>query len=762
VVATITSPNALDASSLYVHWGVGALTDSLLMTATANPNEYAASIPGPLSNVSVRYYIVAKDTGGGRATHPVGAPASYHQFHVGLDTTPPVIAHTAIANWPLVSWPPAVNATVTDNLGVNTISVAVNWTLNGIAKTAFGLTRVGTTSSYTGSFPPGGVAAGDSVAYHITAQDVALIPNTGRSPLAGEHRFAVIDILGRVLVVDDDEVAKIADVKLVPVDSEKGPWQPLTEKALPADDGIQSANAMAAVLNTAGYLATVQTMASTNPATWSTYDLIISASGANTGPVASATYRSALETWVAGGHKLLVEGGEVVYDAASYPGYPTFAANVLHTTDWDADNAGALNLISAQASHPIATTPYALPSSMSIAYASYGTEDAYKPNAPAYIVYGTASYPTEGGILVYDNTPAPQSAQVVLFGFDYKVVADATTRGHLLLNTVAYLLASEPVADAGISGVALLANHLDHSGITITLSPGGATATTASNGSYAFASLYPGTYTVTASKATYKSETRTGVVVAAHTTTADQNFKLYPQQEAQYCLTPNLAIPDNSPTGVSSVVTVSQTWAVQSVEVQVNITHTYIGDLIVELRHGTKIVRLHNKTGSSNDNIIGTFPTTIVVDGPGALTDFTGDAANGTWTLFLSDNASTDTGTLVSWCLKLKGPADTTVDTDPADRLPQVAALAAGTNPMGAAGTTIRFALPQAKQASLVVYNVAGQRVRTLVDAVTPAGYHDVHWDGRDGEGSRVAAGVYFYQLVSGETTLTRKLVVVR
>ena len=110
ITAVITSAQPLNLSSLKVHWGLGAITDSLTMTATGNPNEYSASIPGPLSNVDVRYYIIAKDQNGGRATHPANAPTSYHQFHVGADVTPPIIVHAPIADFPLVSWPATVNS----------------------------------------------------------------------------------------------------------------------------------------------------------------------------------------------------------------------------------------------------------------------------------------------------------------------------------------------------------------------------------------------------------------------------------------------------------------------------------------------------------------------------------------------------------------------------------------------------------------------------------------------------------------------------
>ena len=762
VTATITSVQPLDTSSLKVHWGIAALTDSIPMTATGNPNEYAASIPGPLNNVDVRYYIIAKDTNGGKSTSPANAPASYYQFHIGADVTPPVIVHTPIANFPVLNWPAAVNATVTDNFAVDPASVTVTWTKNAVGQTPFQLARIGLTNNYTGTFPAAGEVAGDVIAYHLTAADLATIPNTGRSPAVGENTFTLISILGRVLVLDDDEVAKAGTETKVVQDEATKEFVTVSSQGSNPGPVVNSANNIAAILNGLGYLAVVEPAATSLPANWPNYDLLVSSSGANTGPVANAAYRTALESWVATGHKLLVEGGEVVFDAASSPGYPTFTNNVLHTNDWDADNAGALVKLAAQASHPIANTPNVLPSTLSIAYAGFGSQDSYKPLAPAFIVYGVTAQAGNGGILVYDPTPPPQSGQIVLFGFDFKVLADLPTRSALLQNTAAYLLAAEAAPNSNITGTAKLANQLDHSGILVTAQPGGFTATTDVAGNYSLTNVYPGTYTLTATKAGYAPGTRNNVIVAAASTTSGQDFKLYPQPEVLYCVSPGTAIPDNNPVGITSVQTVTEAFAVQNVEVQVNITHTFIGDLIVELRHGAKTVRLHNRTGSSADNIVGTFPTTLAVDGPGALTDFTGDPANGTWTLFISDNANIDVGTLVQWCLKLRGPADTTVDVDPASRLPQTASLGASENPVGDAGTTIRYGLPTVRPVSLVVYDVAGHLVRTLVAGARPAGLHEVRWDGRDAGGSRVAAGMYLYRLQAGDALLTRKLVVVR
>ena len=60
----------------------------------------------------------------------------------------------------------------------------------------------------------------------------------------------------------------------------------------------------------------------------------------------------------------------------------------------------------------------------------------------------------------------------------------------------------------------------------------------------------------------------------------------------------------------------------------------------------------------------------------------------------------------------------------------------------------------------LVIYNVLGQPVRTLVDAIQAAGAYQVPWDGRDHRGARVANGIYLYRLQAGEIARVRKLLV--
>ncbi|MCS7219685.1 MAG: S8 family serine peptidase [Anaerolineae bacterium] len=107
------------------------------------------------------------------------------------------------------------------------------------------------------------------------------------------------------------------------------------------------------------------------------------------------------------------------------------------------------------------------------------------------------------------------------------------------------------------------------------------------------------------------------------------------------------SIPDNSPSGTTSQIVVSQSVNITSVAVNVYIEHPYIGDLQVVLTcpSGTTIT-LHNRIGDNRDDIIGTFTVTAC----------NGQSAQGTWRLMVSDHASQDTGSLLFWGLHLNRP----------------------------------------------------------------------------------------------------------
>ena len=129
---------------------------------------------------------------------------------------------------------------------------------------------------------------------------------------------------------------------------------------------------------------------------------------------------------------------------------------------------------------------------------------------------------------------------------------------------------------------------------------------------------------------------------------------------------PDLSIPDNDSNGVTSTLYVSGNYTISEINVYVDITHTYIGDLIVEIISpiGTN-VRLHNRSGGSSDNITTWYDTNTSVDGPGGLSDFNGQSSQGNWQLKVSDNAGDDTGTLNLWKVEVNPPISYITVTSP-------------------------------------------------------------------------------------------------
>jgi subtilisin-like proprotein convertase family protein/subtilisin family serine protease len=119
---------------------------------------------------------------------------------------------------------------------------------------------------------------------------------------------------------------------------------------------------------------------------------------------------------------------------------------------------------------------------------------------------------------------------------------------------------------------------------------------------------------------------------------------------------PNLAIPDNTASGISNTMVISQGGTIASVNVEVNLLHTYIGDLIVRLisPRGTPAI-LHDRNGGNTKNINKTFD----VQNAPTLARCAGEPSDGNWTLEVIDAAAADIGILQSWTLHIHTGAST-------------------------------------------------------------------------------------------------------
>ncbi|MBU1117336.1 MAG: T9SS type A sorting domain-containing protein [Bacteroidetes bacterium] len=76
--------------------------------------------------------------------------------------------------------------------------------------------------------------------------------------------------------------------------------------------------------------------------------------------------------------------------------------------------------------------------------------------------------------------------------------------------------------------------------------------------------------------------------------------------------------------------------------------------------------------------------------------------------------------------------------------------------------TTIEYSLPERSQVTIEVYNVLGQKVRTLVDREESAGSYTITWDGTSSTGETVSTGVYFYRFQADDHVETKKMLLLK
>jgi subtilisin-like proprotein convertase family protein len=107
--------------------------------------------------------------------------------------------------------------------------------------------------------------------------------------------------------------------------------------------------------------------------------------------------------------------------------------------------------------------------------------------------------------------------------------------------------------------------------------------------------------------------------------------------------TPRAAIPDDNTMGVSSEISITEPGQIASLAVDVDIAHTYRGDLKIQLEHAGRTVTVVDRQGAGEDNIMEAF----------SLADFNGTEAMGVWRMTVIDTARSDTGTFNSWGLRI-------------------------------------------------------------------------------------------------------------
>jgi hypothetical protein len=76
--------------------------------------------------------------------------------------------------------------------------------------------------------------------------------------------------------------------------------------------------------------------------------------------------------------------------------------------------------------------------------------------------------------------------------------------------------------------------------------------------------------------------------------------------------------------------------------------------------------------------------------------------------------------------------------------------------------TTISYSIPQDGNVKLVIFNIKGQKVKTLVEGSQPSGTYNVTWNGKDENDRSVSSGLYLYKLRSSEKTAVKKMLLLK
>ena len=131
---------------------------------------------------------------------------------------------------------------------------------------------------------------------------------------------------------------------------------------------------------------------------------------------------------------------------------------------------------------------------------------------------------------------------------------------------------------------------------------------------------------------------------------------------------------------------------------------------------------------------------------------------NGQWTVFSTDNIDTTMASDVR---------DIVIDISNAlsineNLIPEQYALHQNyPNPFNPT-TILRYDLPEDIQVRIMIYDIMGREVRTLMNVNQTAGYHSISWDAKNDIGEGVSAGMYIYMIQAGEFRRTKKMILLK
>ncbi|NOS85052.1 MAG: T9SS type A sorting domain-containing protein [Ignavibacteria bacterium] len=238
------------------------------------------------------------------------------------------------------------------------------------------------------------------------------------------------------------------------------------------------------------------------------------------------------------------------------------------------------------------------------------------------------------------------------------------------------------------------------------------------------------------------------------------------------CRTVNIPINDHSTILDSIYGVLGDDCIVNDVNVRIDeVYHTWDSDLSFYLQRGNIGAKIINKVGGSGDNFIGTIlndsvantiesgtvPFTGTYKPSNPLTVFNGNPGitGRTWKLLITDTATGDTGSLVKWCIVITYQCP--VGGIQTIEIPNYYFLNQNyPNPFNPV-TNIKFGIPESGNVRLVVYDILGREVTTLMNEHKNPGTYEVKFDA-----SQFASGIYFYSLYTIRGVETKRMLIVK
>ena len=707
---------------------------------------FEGTIPPQGPGRTIEYYFTATNEWGRTVIWPDPEREPIFTFGVGIgtDTVPPVITHSPLTDQAVANWPPRIVAQVQDEGTID--RVLLFYTVDGSPLQP----PVDMTEGPDGwavDFPQlaDPMLSGHTMTYMVAATDSGVPANM---TYVGPFPFDVVEHRGSVLMIMDrfDIGMKSDETTADP----RGAVQVLSAEKTRGDDMVQW-------MVDAGFRVEQVDAEDFNSSYLAGRDVVFYTSGNHLGPLAYAEVPRGILNWVDSGGLLLVEGGDIAYTVQGNPALADFAANVLHIDGFLTDDGTEFWTRPDMADHAILHRPHKLPSPLRVNVPAgvydWAAADVVQVTDEATVVMQTGYGAHTAGISVFDDDTGPMSGQIVYLPFDMNYLTDQDGRA-VIVNALTYLTSRESEGPSSIGGRVQLAGQNDHSGVAL-VTGRGISITTGPDGSYEFAGLWGGTFTVTASREGFGTVSRTVTIVEGETV-GDLDFYLVPVTVAEGAVRPYVSIPDDDPEGVDSTIGIGVFGDVAGIRVGCSIRHYSIGHLVVTLTSPTgRTVTLHDRNGGVSDDLEGEWPTTLWVDGPGDLDDFLGEDAQGHWTLNVSDHAFGATGQLRTWSLHLLVAQQGIAGAEPVVKA-QTRIVGNTPNPFNPR-TTISFEVARSGPVRLDIYDLRGRLVARLLDGETPAGAHSVVWDGPE-----AASGIYFARLTADGTTTARKMTLLR